>query len=416
MLENSDHHKHKYHHLIIIFSCMLLQMFPFGMAQEVSPLFIRPLHNTFDFSITSIGFIFTIGSIVSSIASPFVGKLFEKWTTKWLMLGGVIISSLGILMNAFSSQLWQFYIANAIIQIGVITYSSLGIPYLIGQWFSKDEKPAALGFAFAGGAIGNFFWQPVISELLHYHPIQNVYFICAMISLLIGSNIILFMIKNHKNTTNHSAKQVIPLNSKGLPFSKVKHLSWFWILAISMLFLGINIAAQSSQYANYFSAIHLSSGTIGLIGSAFAMSALAGNIFGGILIVKKGLKTGVFTAFILQFISALSMVGLSFFKFIVLGFIWAFTYGLSCYIYMSGPAVIVQTLFGMKGSSQTLGFLNIFFAVGFATGNVIFGLLLEHFGFKFAWIIIVIFIIICYVSMLNAIHAILKKNYANIEI
>lgn len=414
MLEKDGHTTSKHRHLIVIFSCMLLQMFPFGMSSEVPPLFVRPLNTTFGFSIASIGFIFTIGSVASSIASPFIGKLFDRFSTKLLMLAGVIVAAIGLFINAVSTQIWQYYVANAIIQVGVVTYSSLGIPYLIGKWFTREEKPTAMGFAFAGGAIGNFFWQPIVSQLLNHMDVHHVYFICAVIALVTGIIIVTVFVKNRTAVTDPKTNKEPDVILRGIGFKKTTKIPAFWIIAVSMLFLGVNIAAQSSQYANYFGALELDAVTIGFIGSTFAISALCGNIFGGIIISKFGLLNGARVAAILQFTSALAMLILGFVPMHGFGYLWAVFYGLSGFIYMSGPAIMVQYLFGMKESSQILGSINIFFAVGFALGNVIFGMVVDYFNFQTAWIMIIICILIAYILMLGAIKKIEKQHYADV--
>ena len=414
MLEKGEHTASKQRHLIVIFSCMLLQMFPFGMSSEVPPLFIRPLNTTFGFSIASIGFIFTIGSIASSIASPFIGKLFDRFSTKLLMLLGVIIAAGGLFINVFATQIWQYYLANAVVQIGVVTYSSLGIPYLIGKWFSREEKPTAMGFAFAGGAIGNFFWQPIVSQLLNHFDVHHVYFICASIALISGVIIVLCFVRNRQAINDPKSNKGPDIVLHGIGFKKTTQLSLFWVISVGMFFLGMNIAAQSSQYANYFGAIDIDAMTIGIIGSTFAISALCGNIFGGIIISKFGLLHGARVAAILQLISATSMLLLNFLPFHLFGYLWAIFYGLSGFIYMSGPAIMVQDLFGMKESSQILGYINIFFAIGFAIGNAIFGLIVDISSFEIAWLYVLVCILIAYSLMLTSIHKIEKKHYADI--
>lgn len=411
-MKSFHHVKGNLHNHLVIFSCMLIQMFPFGMTSEVPPLFINHLNETFHFSMANIGLIFTIGSIASSIASPFIGKLFDKHSTKLLMLIGVITSAIGLLSNVFAHHLWQFYLANAIVQVGVITYSSLGIPYLIGQNFNKEEKPTAMGFAFAGGAIGNFFWQPIFSKLLSLYSIQHVYFISAMIALISGLFIILCLIHSKNNALIQDNQQQSTPILHGIGFEKTRHLPLFWILAIAMFILGINIAAQSSQYANYFTSIPLSNTTIGFIGSTFAISALVGNIIGGMGISKYGLLHGTRVAALLQLSSAASMFILSFIHQPILGYMWAILYGLSGFIYMSGPAIMVQNLFGMKESSQILGWINIFFAVGFACGSVLFGVFVDIFNFQIAWIFILVCVFICYAMLLISIRLLEKKHYS----
>lgn len=405
-------------HLLIVLGCMLLQAVPFALAAEVSPLFVHYLHTNFHFNIASVGFIFTVGAVASSLASPFLGRLYDKFSTRIVMVSGLIFSSIGMFMNAMSSQLWQFFVANAIIQIGVFLYSSLGIPFLIGKYFSPSEKPKALGFAFSGGALGNFVLQSLVSHWLNTYTIHFVYFLCASIALIVGLLILFFLIRSNPKDTKHlhdnNSSEVVV--EKGLGIKRTLRTPMFWILASGMLFIGLNVAAQSSQYANYFNSLQLNPIIIGTVGSTFAIFSLAGNIGGGFVVSKLGLFKATIVAGILQFCSAGSMLLLDQFHALYFAYIWAICYGLSVYIYMSGPALIIQTLFGMKESSAILGVFSIFFAVGFASGSAIFGLFVDLLGFKIAWISVLTYIIVGFTILITMIARISKQRYATLEI
>ena len=403
-------------HLMIVLGCMLLQAVPFAFAAEVSPLFVHYLHANFNFSIASVGFIFTVGAIASSLASPFLGRLYDKFSTRLVMVFGLIFSSIGMFMNALSTQLWQFFVANAIIQIGVFLYSSLGIPFLIGQYFTPAQKPKALGVAFSGGAMGNFVLQFLVSRWLSEYTIHFVYFLCASIALVAGLLILFFLIRSKTQPAarqSHSASTVDV--EKGLGVKKTLQLPLFWILSCGMLFIGLNVAAQSSQYANYFNSLQFDPVIVGTIGSTFAIFSLVGNIGGGFVVAKIGLLRAAIVAGVLQFCSATSMLLIVQLHLPYLAYSWAICYGLSVYIYMSGPALIIQTLFGMKESSAILGVFSIFFAVGFASGSVIFGLFVDVLGFKIAWLSVIVYILIGFTILITMIARIRKRKYAGIE-
>lgn len=402
-------------HMLIVLGCMLLQAIPFAFASEVSPLFVHYLHENFGFNIASVGLIFTVGAVASSLASPLLGHLYDKYATRLVMVAGLIFSGIGMFMNAFSNQLWQFFVANAIIQVGVFLYSSLGVPYLIGKWFNAHERPKALGIAFAGGALGNFFLQSLVSNWLGRYSIHFVYFLCASIALISGLLILFVLIRPNKNAAQVAQQNIkTPLSEEGLGVKKTLKLPQFWLLASGMLFIGLNVAAQSSQYANYFNQLSFSPLIIGSIGSTFAIFSLIGNISGGFIVSKFGLLNATIIAGILQLCSSSSLLLLDHTQFLPLAYVWGICYGLSVYIYMSGPALIIQTLFGMHESSVTLGIFSIFFAVGFASGNVIFGLFVDHLGFQTAWLSVIAYILIGFTILITMIAHINKKNYAKL--
>ena len=413
-------------HLMIVFGCMLLQAIPYGIAQNVPPLFIHYLHTDFSFSLANVGLIFTVGAIASSLVSPFGGKFYAKFSTRLVMTCAMLVSCVGLFMNAFVNSLGMYFLANAIIQIGCVIYSGLGVPYLIGTWFDEKTKAQALGIAFAGGSIGNFFLQPIFAHLLHKYAVNNVdglhhvYFIAAVAALIVGVIVLLTLIRDHhgkvSKTAQSNEKQVVEQEQlKGIGAAAVRKLPAFWILALGMFFIGLNISAQSSQYANYFDAMHVPASIVGTVGSTFAIACLIGNVSGGVLFAKLGVFHASLIAFLLQALSCITMIIFGFTHTPFLGYIWAALYGLTVFIYMSGPAIIIQDLFGMKESSESLGLFSIFFAVGFAAGNVIFGAVVDNMGYLPAWIMTLVFIVIGFGILTMMIKKIETKHYAHME-
>lgn len=405
-------------HLMIILGCMLLQAIPFGMAQNVPPLFFKPLQDTFGLSSLTVGLIFTFGTIASAVVSPFIGKLFETKTTKVMMLGGLFVCCLGLYANVFSSQGWHFIVANMIAQAGCFTFSSLGVPHLIGRWFDDNTKAQALGIAFAGGSIGNFFLQPIFSYLLDTMKISHVYFIGATAATIIGALVIIFMLKDREEVVVDADKDGVNdemVEIKGIGAAATRKQPLFWVLSIGMMFIGLTIAAQSVQYSVTMSQAHINASIRGIVGSVFAVGCLFGNVGGGFLFTKLGVFKSSLIAFIFQVISAAMMVVVLQTSSSAAAFVWAICYGLTVYIYMSGPAVLVQTLFGMKDSSQNLGTFNILYSLGFAFGNTLFGMVSMNAGQQNAWFVSIGLIVIGYTLLLVAVKKLQKRKFAEVK-
>ncbi len=403
---------------LIVFSCMLLQAIPFGIAQNIPPLFIPHLVKVFGFSVQSIGYIFTIGALSASVVSPMVGKLYGKLNVKFVMMAGVIVSACGVLLNSIATQLWMFLLAMAITQIGTVTFSGLGVPYLIGTWFNKHEKATALGIAFTGGSIGNFFLQPIVSNLLANNGIHTVYLMVGVISLIAGLLVTLFLVRPNKNAVVTEKGEQVSLSETGLGYKRTVKEKDFWFLAASYFIIGLAIAALSNQYANYLSSQHVTAETIGIVGSTFAVCCLIGNFSGGILFSKIGIFKAMSVAFVLQ-LTAITFLLISTFNtnlVVTAGFVWAVFYGLNVFSYMSAPAVMIQNLFGMKDSSQILGIFSIFFAVGFAIGNIIYGFFVDKFGFQAAWISVFCYTFFGFLSLLFFVKRLERKDYSEMVV
>ena len=74
---NNNSVKKKY---FMVFICMFMQAIPFGVAQNIQPLFIPYVINNFGFSLAGFSLIFTFGAMASAAFSPF----WENYLVKYI--------------------------------------------------------------------------------------------------------------------------------------------------------------------------------------------------------------------------------------------------------------------------------------------------------------------------------------------
>ncbi|MGL4452476.1 MAG: MFS transporter, partial [Sarcina sp.] len=283
--------KKKYAMILI---AMIVQAIPFGVAQNIQPLFIPYVVKHFSFSLAAFSLIFTFGALASSVCSPFLGKLFGKVNLKILFIIGTILSSLGFLGMGLATNLPEFYILSAVTQIGCVIFSGLGIPFLIGSWFPTKGRGKALGIAFAGGSIGNVFLQPIVSSMLGSHGAAYSYILFGIVSLIFSLVFVLLFVRVPKpgelvvevdtdaDTAKATAKQGAIYEGHGA--AQTRREKYFWMMSLSYTFIGVAISACSTQYASYFRMqLHLNPHLIGILGSVFALFCLVGNVGGGAL-------------------------------------------------------------------------------------------------------------------------------------
>ncbi|MGL5616981.1 MAG: conjugated bile salt MFS transporter [Sarcina sp.] len=396
---------------LMIFIAMIIQAIPFGVAQNIQPLFIPYVVKHFSFSLAAFSLIFTFGALASSVCSPFLGKLFGKVNLKILFIIGTVLSSLGFLGMGFASNLPEFYILSAVTQVGCVIFSGLGVPFLIGSWFPSKGRGQALGIAFAGGSIGNVFLQPIVSSLLGLHGEAYSYILFGIISLIFSLIIVLIFIRIPKESeitilTDDSTDKNIKIEKhsvyEGPGSAMTRKNKYFWLFSLGYAFIGISISACSTQYASYFKMqLHLDPHLIGILGSVFAFFCLIGNVGGGTLFDKIGSFKSMLLAFIFQAIAIIGMLLAGFSH--DFSFLFSIFYGLCVFSYMSGPAFLSTDVFGRKESSVNLGTMSLVFAIGFALGSVIFGAFAQSIGFKLAWVAMIIFLVVGYLLVLSSI-------------
>lgn len=379
---------------LIVVACMFIQAIPFGVASNIQPLFIHPVTSDKGFSLPAFSLIFTLGTIVSAIASPFVGAAFSKFNVKLIYLIGCSLSGGGFLLFSICQELWQFYLVAGIVQVGTLAISSIGVPLLISAWFDEISKGKAMGLAFAGGSIGNIFLQQMTTYSLANFGYSSSYLFFGVLSLAVGIPITLFLLKmpndpsqivRGKNNSNKDEKK--PSVELNYTLNDVKKIKYFWFLAVAFIFVGIYVSAYSVQYAAYFqSELKFDAATVGIAGSIFAVCSLGGNLCGGILFDKLGTVKTLIVSLVLVALSGIFLLMSS--KSPIYAHLFSALKGLAVYAYMLGPSLLTGSFFGNKDFGSILGVVNLMFAVGFASGSSLFGVLVQSLGYNTSWMII----------------------------
>ncbi len=395
----------------MIFVCMFLQAIPFGVAQNIQPLFIPYVIEKFNFSLASFSLIFTFGAIAAAVCSPFLGKLFGKINIKIIFIIGTTLSSLGFLAFGFATSLPQFYFFSAILQIGCGLFSGLGVPYVINQWFPKEGRGKALGIAFAGGSIGNVFLQKITSNMLASKGVTYSYILFGLVALVSSLPVILLFIRLPKEgeveKVTTDVKEMEASKIEGPSVAELKKNIFFWLFGIGFAIISIAISALSTQYATYFTGeLKMSPALVGTLGSTFALFCLFGNVLGGVLFDKIGSIKTMSISLVLQVIAIIALLMAK--NTHGLAFIFSIAYGLNVYSYMSAPAYMASDVFGKRDSSVKLAIIKLFFAIGFALGSTLFGAVTDRLGFSAGWIMLLVCTAIGYSLLLIAISKVKK--------
>ena len=152
----------------------------------------------------------------------------------------------------------------------------------------------------------------------------------------------------------------------------------------------------------------MSATLVGTLGSVFALFCLIGNVTGGALFDKIGTLKTMSISLILSIIAIIGLMMAG--EIHSLAFLFSVAYGLNVYSYMSAPAFMATDVFGKKESSVILGIISLQFALGFAFGSTLFGMIVDNFGFNTGWIVMIGCILLGYTLLLTSIKKVKDQN------
>ena len=405
---------------------MLIQAVPYGIATNVQPQFINFVTSAEGFTLTQFSLLFTIGTIVSAIASPYIGKILSdpKTNIKLVYLIGSVLCGGGFaLFSLAGGNLWAYYGISALVQVGTSIVSAIGVPLLLNAWF-KENKGLAMGLAFSGSGIGNIFLQQAAARLLSNpnYGYAKAYFIFGIFSLVVSLLISIFMVRLPKgpselaaNVPRNKAQQgentKTTLTKWGYTLKEVTKMKLFWVLAVGFIFVGFYVSGMSVQYTSYLYKSGFNATYVANIGSIFALFSILGNLSGGLFFDKLGIKKTLLLSGVMVILCGICLIFIP--SIPALGYLFAILLGTTIFAYIIGPSYLTGALFGDREFGTILGIVQVFFAIGYALGTVLFGISVDTFGYLTSWIITTGYVVIAYACLLIASVGILKYNKEN---
>ena len=130
---------------IIVLACLLIQAVPYSLVANILPTFTNFVISGEGFTYTEFAFLFTLGTFVSALCSPFIGKLYSRPNPniKRLYTVGCLLVGIGFAaMSLAGKNIIVYYALSILLQIGVSIVSAIGVPMLINSWFVENKGTA----------------------------------------------------------------------------------------------------------------------------------------------------------------------------------------------------------------------------------------------------------------------------------
>ncbi len=277
-----------------------------------------------------------------------------------------------------------------------------------------------MGLAFSGSGIGNIFLQQAAARLLSNpnYGYAKAYLIFGIISLVVSVLISIFMVRLPKgpeelaaNVPRKKEKDNNPKTSItkwGYALKEVTQMKLFWVLAVGFIFVGFYVSGMSVQYISYLYKSGFNATYVANIGSIFALFSILGNLSGGLFFDKLGIKKTLLLSGVMVILCGICLIFIP--SIPALGYLFAILLGTTIFAYIIGPSYLTGALFGDREFGTILGIVQVFFAIGYALGTVLFGMSVDKFGYLTSWVITTIYAAIAYACLLIASVGIAKHN------
>lgn len=385
----------------VLVGCFLLSFFVVGVISNTASLFMAPICTEFGFESAQYSIINTCSSIAMAVGAMWLAPRMQKGSMKKIMLVCAIVAGLGYAAMGLCSQLWQFYLAFTVCNLGMSGLSNLPIAMMVTCWFD-DKRSLAMSLAFCGSGLGGAVWAQVFAKIIASSGWRTAYFIGAGIALAAALLIVLFLVKKHpaefgqtayvsdqpaKTTDKKPAKSADTW--KGIDKKTAMKSGPFVLLVLDMFLIGCLAAGVATHSIYYMIGNGWEMSAASGVLSVFSLMAIPSLILGGVLFEKLGVKGG--TAFS-GVCAIIGLVGLMLCENHVFGYVYAVGFALSTIMPRLLPPTLTSTVFGVKDYAPIYSVLNAIFMAGAALGAVITGAVSQAAGgYTPAWIMYIVF-------------------------
>ncbi len=129
-------------------------------ARTSFSLLFPPILDEFGWARGTIAATFSIGFVVSTVLTPFIGALMDRFGPRIVLPLGGVLTSIGLTTSIYATEPWHFYITLGVLVVGGSVFMSyIGHTLFVPNWFDR-KRGLAVGLAFSGVGVGSILLFP----------------------------------------------------------------------------------------------------------------------------------------------------------------------------------------------------------------------------------------------------------------
>lgn len=136
-------------------------------------------------SLQAAGSSFALLCLACGLASPLPAILMKRIGTRWTMVSGSVILTVGFTLAAVSQSLWLFLVSSGLMGLGFTLTANIPSVYLLAAWF-PNSAPRTIGFYFMAGALGGVIGPPLVNAIVETSGWRAHWAVMAVSAAVIG--------------------------------------------------------------------------------------------------------------------------------------------------------------------------------------------------------------------------------------
>ena len=384
-----------------------------GGARYAFGVMFKPIIKEFGWGRGEVSLVFFVNMVVFAASLLVVGKLYDRYGPKWVVIISTVFISAGFVLTSFIHSIGQFFFSYGILAAFGIAGTAVPLmATLTSKWFDK-WRGFAVSLSVSGNSVGQFALVPLFSFFALNYGWRDSYLYIGIIMFVVNILLALLIIKGdprhfglkpfgfiEKEEDNDEKHQMFSSTGSSEDFGLKQAMSTpsFWFFAIVMFICG---------GGDYFATVHLiplatdygiSPITAGNMLAWYGLMSLFGVLIAGPAADMMGSKMPIILTFVLRVLMFIMLIQ---YKNEVSFYVFAFAFGFTHLITAPLTPILIGKLYGFTYLGILTGFMNTVHFLGAGFWPYIAGVIFDKTGsYQLAFILSAILAIIAILAML----------------
>lgn len=364
-----SHDRRPFYGWYIVGASFFILFFNAGARYAFGVMF-KPIVAEFGWSRGLVSLVFNVNMIVFAFSLIAVGKVYDRYGPKWVIVVSTLLISAGFVLTSFMHSITQFFFSYGVLAaIGIAGTSVPLMATLTSKWFDK-WRGFAISLSLSGNSIGQFALVPLLSLLAVLYGWRVSYFSIGVIMLIVNVLLALLVIKGdphhlgllpygrgERGQGDGAATSVAPDFDAATDFGLGRAMKTrsYWLFIVVMFICG---------GGDYFATIHLiplatDNGISPMVAANmlawYGLMSLAGILIAAPAADRIGNKTPIILTFVLRFFLYLFIL-----RYKTLGsfYLFALLFGFTHLITAPLTPMLIRKLYGVTHLGLLTGVVN----------------------------------------------------------
>jgi MFS family permease len=328
----------------------------------------KPVIVEFGWNRSAISMAFFLHMIVFALSLIFVGRLYDRYGPKWIIILSTAFLSGGCFLISFIQSLWQFFICYGIIAaLGLGGTSATLISVIISKWFQKN-RGLAVSLALSGHCLGQFALIPIFSIFIQQYSWRALYLYLGFIMLVLNITIALLVIRGdpeamgvkpfgYENANDLEKKKdqsFFNQNLRDLNLREAMRSYSFWLFLFTMFVCGSGDFLVTTHLVAFVTDYNIPAVTAANMLGWFGLLSLAGILIAGPASDRIGNKIPIALTFVIRFFLFLLILR---YQTLLSFYIFALVFGFTSLITSPLTPTLLGRLYGFSHIGLLTGFI-----------------------------------------------------------